>query len=316
MRHFLILCTGLLATPGLAAPNVVTDIAPVQSLVAMVMGDLGEPVLLLPAGADPHDFQLRPSQARAIADAGLVVWVGDPLSPWLGRAYSGIGAKAPMLTLMDAAQTELRPFGDTAPHDHETAAHDHEAEGHDTHGPETGDHDHDGSDPHVWLDPQNAAAWLPLIAAELAKLDPGNAATYAANAVTGQAEIAATEADIAALLAPVAQKPFVTFHDAYGYFTGHFGLTTAGAVRMGDAATPGAAHLSELQEGLRSGSVVCIFPEVNHNPAQIAQLTEGTTTRPGAALDPAGVMLTPGPGLYNQMMRSIAVTLSDCLSQP
>ena len=58
------------ATPALAeVPQVVTDIPPVHSLVAQVMGDLGQPELLLAKGADEHDFQLRPSQAGAVAGA-------------------------------------------------------------------------------------------------------------------------------------------------------------------------------------------------------------------------------------------------------
>ena len=61
------------ATPALAeVPRVVTDIPPVHALVAQVMGDLGQPELLLAKGADEHDFQLKPSQAGAVADADLV----------------------------------------------------------------------------------------------------------------------------------------------------------------------------------------------------------------------------------------------------
>ncbi|MBA4323571.1 MAG: zinc ABC transporter substrate-binding protein, partial [Rhodobacter sp.] len=75
------------ATPALAeVPKVVTDIPPVHALVAQVMGDLGAPELLLGRGADEHDFQLKPSQAGAVADSDLVVWIGPELTPWLDNA--------------------------------------------------------------------------------------------------------------------------------------------------------------------------------------------------------------------------------------
>ena len=309
------LALSALATASLAAPKVVTDIAPVQSLVAMVMGDLGTPGLLLPKGADPHDFQLRPSQARALADADLVVWVGAPLSPWLDRAYSGIEAKASLLTLLDAPDTEVRNFRDTQKADPQGSKTDSGAQQTTLQSAGQWQNDRDpvetGVDPHAWLDPQNAANWLPLIAAEL---DPKNAATYRANATAGQATIAASEAGIATKLAPLAAIPFVTYHQAYGYFTTHFGLAAAGSVRTGDAAAPGAARLSALQQGLRRGDAVCLFPEVNHNPAQSAQLIEGTATRLGGALDPAGVDLNIGPTLYVALMETLADTLASCLS--
>ena len=57
-------------------PRVVTDFGPVQSLVMQGMGDLGQPEQLLPAGGDPHDFQLKPSQAAALGQADLIIWAG------------------------------------------------------------------------------------------------------------------------------------------------------------------------------------------------------------------------------------------------
>jgi zinc transport system substrate-binding protein len=171
----------LASTPALAeVPTVVTDIPPVHALVAEVMGDLGQPELLLGKGADEHDFQLRPSQAAAVADADLVVWIGPELTPWLGSALEIRPEGAARLDLLHAPETEVRQYGEPG-HDE----HDHEAEGHDDAAEDEDEHEghaHDGIDPHAWLDPGNGKAWLGLIAARLAELDPENAATYAANA--------------------------------------------------------------------------------------------------------------------------------------
>ena len=152
------------------------------------------------------------------------------------------------------------------------------------------------------------------IAADLASLDPENAATYAANAEAAIDGIAALEAELEQRLAPVAGVPVVVFHDAYGYLAHRFGLTIAGTIALGDAAAPGAARLAELRSQLTAGDIVCIFPEVNHSSRYVDMLVEGTDTRVGPLLDPAGVALEPGPALYGEMMRALARDLADCVT--
>ncbi len=105
------------------------------------------------------------------------------------------------------------------------------------------DHAHDGTDPHAWLDPANAQVWLAAIADELSRLDADNAATYAANAKAAIARIAALDAEVAQTLAPAQGKPLIVYHDAYGYFAAHYGLSIFGSVALGDATAPGAARL-------------------------------------------------------------------------
>lgn len=348
----------LTALPALAeVPRVVTDIPPVHSLAQQVLGDLGAAELLLSAGGNAHDYQLRPSQARAVADADLVFWVGPEMTPWLARTLDGIGGEARAIALMEVEGTFLRDFGATGGHDHDAHAdgadhgagdHGDDEEGHEDHAGEAhaeahdghageghaeahddhghagaeaghdGDHaghDHSGTDPHAWLDPANARAWLGVIAAELAAADPANAATYAANAGAAAATLAALDAKTAARLAPLRGRPFVVFHDAYGYFADHYGLAVAGSVALGDAAAPGAGRLADLRAELAEGGVVCAFPEAQHDPALIATVTEGTGVRVGGTLDPSGSTLEPGPGLYAALLTGMADTLAGCLAE-
>ena len=307
-----------LVTPAAAeVPRVITDIPPVQALVAQAMGDLGQPVLLLDKGADAHSFQLRPSQAAALAEADLVVWIGPEMTPWLDRAVEGLATDVAQLRLLEAEGTHLRSFGEDPAEDHDDhadeAGHDHAAEPAAEDGHEH-DHAHDGVDPHAWLDPANAQLWLGLIAAELARLDPANAATYQANAAQAQAEVAALDARLDAALAPVRDKPFAVFHDAYGYFADHYGLTIAGTVALGDAAPPGAAHLAELQASL--GKALCIFPETQHDPKMVETIAADTGLRIGGALDPEGAGLEPGPQVYGAILSGMTDTLIACLDQP
>lgn len=341
---------GLLPTlaPGLAlaeVPRVMTDIPAVQSLVAQVMGDLGAPAILLEQGGNAHNYQMKPSQARALQDADLVFWVGPGMTPWLARAIEGVALNGTSVELIEAPGTLQRDFGgavhsgaahdDHAEGEHDHAAeddhdHDHAAEGEHDHAAEAAhDHDHEadhdhaaegehdhvhtGLDPHAWLDPGNAGTWLGVIAGHLAAADPENAATYTANAEAARARIAALDARLQAELAPVADRPFVVFHDAYGYLAQHYGLTVAGAIALGDAAEPGAGHLAELRADLAAKGVVCVFPEAQHDPKRVAILVEGTAVRVGDALDPSGSSLSYGPDLYEGLMQGLADRLTGCL---
>ena len=334
------------ATPALAeVPKVVTDIPPVHALVAQVMGDLGAPELLLARGADEHDFQLKPSQAGAVADSDLVVWIGPELTPWLDDALDSRPEGAAALALLHGEGTMLRAYGeakaDAHGHGEHADEHGHEDEhGHadehaakDGHGEEhehadehadahghadehaagsEDEHDHGSEDPHAWLDPGNAQVWLGLIAAELGRIDPENAAVYTANATAAGERIAALDAELQALLAPVKDKPLVTFHDAYGYFSDHYALTFVGSIALGDASSPGAARLSELRGELEAGGVVCLFPEVQHDASLVEQLAEGTAVKIGGALDPVGSSLEPGPEAYAALLRGMATVIADC----
>ncbi len=290
-------------------PKVVTDIPATHSLTAQVMGDLGSPAILLEQGGNAHNYALKPSQAQALQEADLVIWVGPDMTPWLGRAIAGVTIGGKQVGLLAAEGTHRQAFGaqpDEAEHEAEAGPddHDHDAPG----------HAHEGLDPHAWLTPENAEVWLGLIAAELAAADPENAATYSANATAAKARVQALDARLKASLAPVQGRPFVVFHDAYGYFVTHYGLRVAGSVALGDATAPGAGHLAELREKLAHEGVVCAFPEAAHDPKQIDTLLEGTAVKRGETLDPSGASLPYGPGLYEVLLENLANSLTACLT--
>jgi zinc transport system substrate-binding protein len=330
MRYIIALLLTSTAMAGAAraeVPQVVTDIVPVQALAAAVMEGLGAPQVLLEGGASPHSFQMRPSQAAAVADADLVIWVGPELTPWLDKAVDARAEGAAVLGLLAAPGTVLRQFpaGDAEADADEHDEHDHEHDHGEAHDHEHGDeahaeagedhHDHSGTDPHAWLDPANARAWVAAIAAELARLDPDNAARYAENATKAVQAIDAADASARAALDPVRDRPFFAFHDAYGYFARAYGLTIAGTIAAGDAASPGAKHLAELQAQMQGAGPRCIFPEVQHDPKLVAQMAEAAGARLGGALDPEGAGVDPGPGAWAAILTGMADTIAACLKQ-
>lgn len=287
-------------------PRVAVDIAPLHGLVARVMGDLGSPELILPPAASPHDYALRPTEARALHRADLVFWVSAGLTPWLERTLGTLPPEhvtAPMMTRAGTTTHALREVALFADAGHDDHDHDHN---HDN------DHDRDaGVDPHGWLDPNNAIVWLALIAEDLAAADPDNAVAYRANATAGQAEIATTRADVAAQLRAVSGVSYVVFHDAYRYFEDRFGLEPLGAISLSSAAGPGPAHLQALRREIADSGAVCIFAEPQFSSALVATVAEGSGAR-SAVLDPMGQGIPPGPDFYPALLRSLADAIAGC----
>lgn len=294
-----------LATPVMAqTPRVVTDIAPIGGLVSMVMGDLGASDVLIAPNASPHTYALRPSDAAALEQADLVIWMGEALTPWLADSIAVLAKDAQIIELLDAPDTHILEFSAAKdPHDdhddHAKTDHDH---GHD-------DHDHSGIDPHAWLDPNNGAVWVDLIAQKLSEMDPDNAAQYALNAQKAQADIAAITADIAAKLEPHHDVPFLVFHDAYQYFETRFGLDSSGAVSLGDGAALAPTDLQDLREMVSNEGVTCAFTEPQFDPRVIETVFAGLL-KP-VELDPLGA----DAGGYLEMMKNLGTAFERCLTQ-
>ncbi len=303
----------LAGTAQADVPRVAVDIAPVHALVAQVMQGVGTPDLIVPPGASPHEHSLRPSEARALQEAALVVWVGPDLTPWMQDAIATLAGDATVATLMEADGVDLLEVREGALFE----AHAHAADGdHADHGHDHGhdDHAHGAHDPHAWLSPANAGVWLDAIAADLSEATPDNAARYAANAAGARAALSALTDEVSGLLAPVRGGRFIVFHDAYQYFEAAFDMPAAGAISLSDAAAPSPARIAEIRDRVAREGVACVLSEPQFNPGLVATVTGGTGVRT-AVLDPLGSDLVPGPALYADLMRGLATALAGCLSE-
>ncbi|WP_170406192.1 zinc ABC transporter substrate-binding protein [Ruegeria arenilitoris] len=333
-------------------PNVAVDIAPVHSLVTRVMEGVGSPNLIVPPGASPHEYNLRPSEAAALQEADLVFWIGEDLTPWMEGAMETLAGGATVTSLLESDGTvrldfrenalfEAHEHGDEDDHGHEEHAegedhddHDHEEhaedkdhdeehthededhEKHDDHGHEDHadheEHEHGDHDPHAWLSPANAETWLNLIAAQLSAADPDNAGAYFANAAAARDEMATLSAEVAETLEPVRGGSFIVFHDAYQYFENAFDFPASGAISISDAADPSPARIAEIQARIREEGVDCVLAEPQFNAGIVDTVLDGTEAKTGV-IDPLGSDLEPGAALYPQVIRNMAKTLADCL---
>lgn len=316
-------------------PKVATDIAPVHSLVAQVMNTVAEPSLIVRQGASPHGYSMRPSEARALQDADLVIWVGPELTPWFEKPLASLAEQAAKIELLDVPGTLQLEYRDLDNGDHEEHAdhadhddhddhdnhdthddHDDHAEadehkGHDDHTDHDEHHHHDGLDPHAWLDLQNAQIWLLAIAERLAEMDPENAEVYLLNAKTAAQDLKALETELKTKLSGLSDQPYVAFHDAYQYFETRFGLVIAGTVALGDASDPSPARVAALRNSIVGKGVTCAFAEPQFDPRLLEAATESGEVDI-RVIDPLGSTLDIGPALYKQLVTAMADEFAAC----
>lgn len=304
-----LLSTALLTTSAWAAPSVVASIKPVHSLVSAVMEGVAEPTLIVKGAASPHSYALKPSDAGALEAADIVFWTGHGMEMFLADALVTLAGGATVVELADSPGITLLPVREGGAFE----AHSHDDPGDHDHAHEHEEHDEHGEgDMHFWLDPHNAELMVTQIAATLSAADPDNAAAYAANAKTTIAGLDALETELTATLAPVADRPFIVFHDAYQYFEARFGLSLAGSVTVTPDVMPGAARIDELKAKVAELGATCVFAEPNFSPSIITAITEGSAAKPGT-LDPEGSALEPGAELYANLLRGLATSIVDCL---
>ena len=300
-------------------PRVVADIAPVHSLVSMVMKGVGEPKLLVPQNVSPHHYAMRPSEAKALQEANLVVYVGHDMSPWMEPLFETVAASADALNLSEVDGVLALPyregpvFGDDVNHE----GHDHEEEGHDEHGEEDHDdhahHDHDGNDPHMWLDPENAKIWLDAIASELGYIDPENADRYSLNAISAKQQITREMHHIEEHLVAVQDKDFLVFHDAFQYFEKRFGIAATGSISLSDASKPSASRLRELKHLFEEQAINCVLSEPQFSSKLVDNVFGGYKLHIGV-VDPIGIDLKLGPALYPALLENIALGIAECVN--
>lgn len=310
-----LLTLGVLAlTPGIAPaiPNVVASLAPVHSLAAGVMHGIGQPQLLVTGGASPHDYHLRPSDARVIAEADILFWIGPDLERFLIRPLNNAKGNVQAIALLDAPGVTVFPLrtgGVWEAHRHAQAEGEHA--GHD-HADHQAGHEAD-HDPHIWLDPLNAIAMTRRMVAVLSQVDPDHKTDYERNGAALIERLNQLHQQLTAWLAPIQNQPYVVFHDAYQYLERRYGLNAVGSVVLDPEQRPGAKRVAEIQKHIRERSVRCVFSEPQFQPALVNTVIAGSPARPGI-LDPLGAEIPSGTDAYFQLLEGLANALRACLS--
>lgn len=294
---------------ALAEPKVVTTIRPLYALTAAVMGGTTTPTLLVKGGHSPHNYSLRPSEAKALAEADLIVWIGPELESFLVKPLANLAAEARQLELLQ--QPELirlpqRSGGTWSGHDHHLETTEHEDEKSET---VAGSYN-----PHLWLDPQNAIQIVDLLAEELADLDPSNSTIYHNNSLTLKKRLQHLDRELTQSLKSISDLPYLVFHDAYPYFEKRYNLNPIGAISVSPERRTGAKRVAGIRKEINTSGARCVFAEPQFKPQLIKTLISGTPARSGI-LDPLGADLAAEPESYFVLLRQMADNLKQCLQE-
>ncbi|MCO5341618.1 zinc ABC transporter substrate-binding protein ZnuA [Aeromonas veronii] len=304
------LFTALLAVSlPVRAIEVLTTIKPLGFIAAAITDGVSEPKVLLPTGASPHDFSLRPSDIRSINSADLVVWVGPELEGFMAKPLAN---HSHALALTQVEGMPLFNYATQDSHDsHDHDDHDHAAHEHGDHDEGHEGHHHEGVDPHIWLGPTQAKVIAKAIASELGKLDPANQARYDANLAAFDTKVDAKDKVIAGQMKAVNEKGYFVFHEAYGYWERHYGMSSKGHFTVSPERRPGAKTLVDIRKALEEKQASCIYAEPQFSPAVIESVARNTGAKV-LLLDEVGEQVPLGPDGYPQFMQQLADAFAQC----
>ncbi|BBP73976.1 zinc ABC transporter substrate-binding protein [Pseudomonas sp. Ost2] len=296
---FVALSAGLFVIgPVQAQVNVLTSIKPLQLIAAAVQDGVDTPEVLLPPGASPHNYALRPSDVRKVQSVDLLYWIGPDMESFLPRVLKG--RSLPTVAVQDLPGMKLRRFAEDS-HSHAEDADEH-------------DHDHrPGSlDAHLWLSTVNARVIAARMAADLSKADPANAQRYQHNVEAFDGRLDALDARLKARLAGVANKPYFVFHEAFDYFEDAYGLKHTGVFSVAAEVQPGAQHVAAMRTRLQEVGKTCVFSEPPLRPRLAETLVSGLPVKL-AELDALGGYTPAAAHGYEQVLEKLGNDLAGCL---
>jgi ABC-type Zn uptake system ZnuABC Zn-binding protein ZnuA len=262
--------------------KVVATTTIVGDVVSQIGGDLIDLSILLPVGTDPHGFDPTPQDIAKVAEADLVFANGAGLEEFLDPLIESAGAEDKVIHVSEGIDF-LMSEGDHD-HDHEGEEHLYEHEGEEHHDEHEGEgHDHEGLDPHTWLDPNNVMVWVHNIEHELSEADPDNAQAYADNAEAYEAELETLDAWIREQVAqiPEENRKLVTDHTLFTYFADEYGFEQVGTLIPGYStlAEPSAQELAQIEDTINDLDVKAVFVGNTVNPTLGERVTADTGTQ-------------------------------------
>ncbi|MDO3722652.1 zinc ABC transporter substrate-binding protein [Marinobacter sp. chi1] len=286
--------------------EVVTSIKPLELLVRAVAGNSVEITSLVPSGASPHTYNMRPSQRRALENADAIFWVGPEMESFLTRILAGDDFKSRAVALTP---------GSDAPEEHTTGQDEHD------HSPEPDHHDHhdehdhgEGEDPHTWLDPMLALEMAHTIRNTLVSIEGMDAEILDNNLERFEASLVTTDKEIQAQLAPVREIGLFSYHDAFTRFAEHYDLSLEGILTLNPELSPGARHIQEVQAKLQAAPNPCVLTEPQFNRQWWTGITEGINIR-FSTWDPLASDIESNAEGYQNFLLSISSAVTACLPE-
>ena len=304
--------------------GVITTIQPINALVNAVIGNTGKTISIVPADMTPHDFKLKPSDAKKLQDSNLIFYVSDHLESSIVKFFENLPKNIKTINLMEETGINHLPIRDNEAwerhdhhghddHDKHSKKHDNHDD-HDKHGKKHDDHDDHQikEDVHIWLSPDNAIKIVNKVNEELSLFFPENKKIYNDNSSKIINKINNLKKELTKDLAPIKDKPFIVFHDAYQYFEKTFGLNAVGSVALEGDIASSPKQISFIKDKIIKSNASCVFQEPQFDSKLVKIVVEGTNAQIGT-LDPLGVGIKTTSDFYLQLLKNMSKSLKECL---
>jgi zinc transport system substrate-binding protein len=278
--------------------QVVASIFPVTDMARQIGGEDVDVTTIIPAGASPHTFELKPSLVRTFASAKVFLMIGAGLEYWADQLVHSSGRKLKPVVLSDGI-TLIRSPGS---HHDEAAGHKSHASEKSRHAKHSHDHDHEAGNPHIWLDPQLAKIMASRIQEAFSAADPNRAAAYARRTQDFVDRLDALDMEIAGSINQFKIRQVVSFHSSWDYFITRYGLTMAGVIEKSPGRNPTPREIADIVSSIRSFQIRAVFAEPQFSP-KVADVIASEAGVKVLILDPLGGESLPGRNTYFDLMR-------------
>ncbi|QJC55687.1 Manganese-binding lipoprotein MntA [Polaromonas vacuolata] len=276
---------------------VVASFSILGDLVRVVGGDRVSVHNLVGPDEDAHVFEPKPSDAKTLLAAKLLVSNGLDFEPWLGKLSVAAGYKGQSVVASQGVKWRsmaAEPANVEPNHASKEKA-DH-----------AGHEDHAGKDPHAWQDPQNVILYVNNIAKALAKIDPAGAIVYQKNSAAYVAELQSLDAWGQQQFTAIAsdKRKVITSHDAFGYFAAHYKIRFLAPQGMSTGTEPSAKQVAQLIRQIQREKIRAVFLENMSNTKLLTQLSKDAGVKVGPVLYVDALSAPSGPAPdYLRMMR-------------
>ena len=291
-----------LTSASAADLKVVASFSIIADYARNVGGNRIELKTLVGPNADAHVYEPKPSDARALAEADVVLVNGLQFEGFLNRVVEASGTKAPIVELTKG----IEPLKNAEEDGHEAEEH---ADAHDG-------HNHGEFDPHVWQSAANARIYVKNIADAFCTADPDGCDSYKANAATYDKKLEALHSEIKAAVAalPADKRTVITSHDAFGYFAHAYGLKFLAPEGVSTESEASAADVAKLIQQIRIDKAAALFVENITNPRLVEQISSETGLKVGGELYSDALSSPEGPAsTYVDMMKHNIATIRSAI---
>ncbi len=272
--------------------QVVASIFPIADMAKQVGGPFVDVTALVPPGASPHTFEIKPGLVKAFSNAKVFFMIGAGLEFWADQLIHASGQHLTTVVLSDGMQLMRSVDPDADEHSKPQAGG----------AASTGAHSDLAANPHIWLDPERAEVMARRMCQAFSTADPAHTADYEKQTQAYLSQLSALDTHIKEVVSRFKIKDFISFHPSWDYFAARYGLKSAGVIEKTPGRNPTPREIADIVAIIKAHNIRAVFAEPQLNP-RVAEVIARESGVKVLILDPLGEPTISGRDSYIALMR-------------